>query len=455
MPRSVYGDVDDDEMMFRLPSSSRNSPAPRQLGWSDLGADAYPAISPYEAAALPPPRSLLALPAPPSSSPRLSSTPRMPKLDTDAGGYGSPRVSTPKLSQSDAFPANPKTPYEVLGVRANATQEEIKKAYKKAALCFHPDMCKGDADEVEEATRLFQLIGEAFAVLGDREYFYLELDYADIRDTARRRAEYDNSLRDRLKSRSSSRSKPAQPTSFRSTFVPEPRQAHFDPFSGTAEQEKQDDLRGIDPFYLFTRVFGSAFEFPGATRLSSPAQNHGNSPSAFDTMGDRANHPMFEAASGSRSKPFKVKESHTSAHVNRHGQVNVSKSERSFKMTKNGGMSFESRSFSGSFGSGNMDMLQQFFGAGGMFGQQSGGNIGGASPFASIGGMQSGSSSRRTSFDSSPSMGSGVQRRPSFSGSNSFDGPSSPWSASAGPSQQLAPFGGSRSLSKQDWGNGW
>lgn len=49
--------------------------------------------------------------------------------------------------------------YETLGVNENATQDEIKKAYRKKAVEHHPD--KGGSEEV------FKKISEAYDVLGD------------------------------------------------------------------------------------------------------------------------------------------------------------------------------------------------------------------------------------------------------------------------------------------------
>jgi hypothetical protein len=263
-------------------------------------------------------------------------------------------------------------------------------------------------------------------------------------------------VRERARARSAPSSRPPKATSFRSSFVPEPRAAYY---PGQDDGYVKDDLRGIDPFYLFSRVFGDAFQMPSQGQPAAPSRQQ--QPSPFDTMGDLASHPIFATAGAGRTKPLKMKESHTSAHINRHGQVNISRSEKSIKVTKGGSMSFESHSFSGSFGNGNMDMLQQFLGGPGMFGQQSGGQL--ASPFSAlpgIAGPQPGSRSRRQSFDAAPSplsMGSGLQRRPSFSRSNSFDeppnGPPSPWSASAG--SQMSLFGSDQSLAKQNWGNGW
>lgn len=61
--------------------------------------------------------------------------------------------------------------YKVLGVDKNASQEEIKKSYRKLALKWHPDRIKDKNDEKkkEEAQKKFQEIGEAFEVLSDVE----------------------------------------------------------------------------------------------------------------------------------------------------------------------------------------------------------------------------------------------------------------------------------------------
>lgn len=52
--------------------------------------------------------------------------------------------------------------YEVLGVGRRANEEEIKKAYRKKALEFHPDRNKS-----EGATELFKEVNEAYQILSD------------------------------------------------------------------------------------------------------------------------------------------------------------------------------------------------------------------------------------------------------------------------------------------------
>lgn len=54
-------------------------------------------------------------------------------------------------------------PYETLGVSKDASQEEIKKAYRKLARKYHPDVNPGN----NEAEEKFKQISEAFDILGD------------------------------------------------------------------------------------------------------------------------------------------------------------------------------------------------------------------------------------------------------------------------------------------------
>jgi curved DNA-binding protein len=55
--------------------------------------------------------------------------------------------------------------YKLLGINKNASDTDIKKAYRKLAMKYHPDKTKGD----KTAEDKFKKISEAYAVLSDKE----------------------------------------------------------------------------------------------------------------------------------------------------------------------------------------------------------------------------------------------------------------------------------------------
>ena len=65
---------------------------------------------------------------------------------------------------------NRKDLYKILEVPRDADEKDISRAYKKAALKYHPDKQAGKTDEEKAAAEAkFKAVGEAYEILSDAE----------------------------------------------------------------------------------------------------------------------------------------------------------------------------------------------------------------------------------------------------------------------------------------------
>ena len=71
-----------------------------------------------------------------------------------------------EMGSSNAVLPHRRCPYEVLSVKRGFSDAELKSAYRKAALRWHPDK---NVDNPEEAKKRFQEVSGAYAVLSDAE----------------------------------------------------------------------------------------------------------------------------------------------------------------------------------------------------------------------------------------------------------------------------------------------
>ena len=105
--------------------------------------------------------------------------------------------------------------YSLLGVKRSASQEDIKRAYRKAVFRFHPDRNPGD----EDAARNFKQVLDAYEVLSD----------------AMRRANYDQVTR------------PAETESEAEDEPPKEKSSQFGAEPGNGFHFNQDFKHKVEP----------------------------------------------------------------------------------------------------------------------------------------------------------------------------------------------------------------
>jgi hypothetical protein len=98
--------------------------------------------------------------APPSAGEDAQAPP--PACAPAAASNPAPATSSSELAAVDEILSSRADPYKSLGVAVNATDAEIKKAFRNRCLHVHPDKCQHPSAKVA-----FQVISDAFAVLSD------------------------------------------------------------------------------------------------------------------------------------------------------------------------------------------------------------------------------------------------------------------------------------------------
>ncbi|CAD6199894.1 unnamed protein product [Caenorhabditis auriculariae] len=142
------------------------------------------------------------------------------------------------------MPPRDDSPYVTLGIPSNSDETEIKKAYRKLALKWHPD--KHDDTSKEEAEVKFKKIAQAYEILSD----------------SKKRADFDRS---------------ENPAAFRRRSAPHHRHHHPDMFRSPFDIFREffghrDPFEGIffDDAFSFPDIGSYAHKKPSNRRFSSP-----------------------------------------------------------------------------------------------------------------------------------------------------------------------------------------
>ena len=72
-----------------------------------------------------------------------------------------------KHAQAEAKKAKKKDYYKILGIERDASEKEIKNAYRKLALKWHPDKNNESEEQRAHAERQFRDVSEAYQILSD------------------------------------------------------------------------------------------------------------------------------------------------------------------------------------------------------------------------------------------------------------------------------------------------
>jgi DnaJ like chaperone protein len=95
------------------------------------------------------------------------STSEMQQIDRIASLLGVPTMEFESVK--NMFYRNVDSDYKILGIEESATDEEVKKAYRKMAVTFHPDKVASMGEEYQKgAKEKFQKIQEAYEAIKKR-----------------------------------------------------------------------------------------------------------------------------------------------------------------------------------------------------------------------------------------------------------------------------------------------